>query len=143
VGAVLIAGPASAGTTYSCSPYFSCSETDEPGQWNSAGGSNMPNLVDTGVGKVCLAPYYSNTGSVEFWGKSWRAGTNVLQEVRWRLWWSADPAMTNEEKAFKQESPEVPHVVVTVAPGYFRGCVVNYESGAPPVDFGIVVAQHA
>ena len=67
----------------------------------------------------------------------------MLQEVRWRLWWSDNPGMDPEERIFKQETSEVDSVTVTKAPGYFKGCIVNYEGGAPPVDFGIVVAQHS
>jgi hypothetical protein len=103
----------------------------------------MPNLTDTGLGRICLAPYYSNTGSITFWGESWRAGTNILQDVRWRVFWSASADMADQVRAFKKEAPLVDSVTVTQTPGYFQGCIINYEGGAPPVDFGIVVAQHS
>jgi hypothetical protein len=149
-GLVLIPVAASASTTLNCSvpPYLTCTEVDSPGTANIAVGVGLPSEVTTGEGQFCTQAYYSSDGVVDLSGNATeQSNPSDGADVRWRVWYNTvDNLADATDKPYKSEGDSVSSGPVTSGattpePGYFWGCVVNYDEGAPPVDFGITISQ--
>jgi hypothetical protein len=143
-GMALLPAVAASASTFSCTNNYLvyCQETDTPGSGNTVQAAGLPSQVDTGQGTYCMTPYYSSTGNVVFYAAGRTEFGGAPLELRWRVWFSTSSDMSNASKVWKDTATDESNVAVPGgAPGWFQGCTVNYDQGAPNASFAMQVEQ--